>query len=168
MVSSQPCVPLFSIRGLVDHMVELIVSKDKAFYLLDKPTFCWLIHYLHPSLSMKDIPHRTKIHEEVLVCAGQAKSKVKAMLQVRNTFSFCSRFCANYITRPLRGRSPSHSTPGHLMALGAIHLYQSWPTMSTALLTGQISGWWGKINSLLCCWKGTTPEQILWQLSQGS
>jgi hypothetical protein len=140
MVSSQPHIPLFSTRGLVDHMVELIISEDKAFYFLDKPTFRQLIHYLCPSLSMKDIPHCTKICEEVLVHAGQAKSKVKAMLQVCNAFSFCSRFCANYITRPLRGRSPSHLTPGYLMALGAIHLYQSWPTMSTALLTGQISG----------------------------
>ena len=70
-------------------MLKLIVSKDEVFYLLDKPTFRQLIHYLRPSLLMKDIPHHIKIHEEVLVHARQAKSKVKAMLQVHNAFSFC-------------------------------------------------------------------------------
>jgi hypothetical protein len=59
-------------------LVELIVSKDDAFYLLDKPVFRQLIHYLRPTLALKDIPHRTKIREEILARAVQAKSKMKA------------------------------------------------------------------------------------------
>ncbi len=80
MLTSQPYVAPFSMRGLVDHVVKLIVSEDDAFHLLNKPTFCKLLHYLHPTLAMKDIPHRTKIHQEVLACTMQAKSKLKAML----------------------------------------------------------------------------------------
>ena len=39
MSQGQPRVAPFSMRGFVDHLVELIVSEDDAFYLLDKPTF---------------------------------------------------------------------------------------------------------------------------------
>ena len=86
MFSNQPHVVPFSTRGLIDYLVELIISEDDAFYLLDKPMFQPLLHFLWPALAMKDIPHRTKICEEVLACAAQAKMKVKAMLQVHDTF----------------------------------------------------------------------------------
>ena len=86
ILTSQPHVAPFSTQGLVDHVVELIVSEDDAFYLLDKPAFHKLLHYLRPNLAMKDIPHHTKIREEVLARAVQAKSKLKATLQVRHTF----------------------------------------------------------------------------------
>ena len=85
MVTSQPRMAPFSMRGLIDHVVELIVSEDDAFLLLDKPAFRQLLHYLRPALPIKDIPHRTRIREEVLARAGQAKAKLKATLQVRNT-----------------------------------------------------------------------------------
>jgi len=92
MVTSQPRVAPFSTRGLIDHLVELIVTEDDAFYLLDKPVFRQLIHYLRPNLAIKDIPHRTRIREEVLAHAVQAKSKLKATLQVRYAF-FCHVMC---------------------------------------------------------------------------
>ena len=69
-------------RGFVDHLVELIVSEDDAFYLLNKPAFYQLIHYLQPSLTIKDIPYHTKICEEVLAHAVLAKTKLKETLQV--------------------------------------------------------------------------------------
>ncbi len=72
--------------------MELIVSEDDAFYLLDKPIFQQLVHYLRPNLAIKDIPHHTRMREEVLAHAVQAKSKLKAMLQVRYTF-FCHVMC---------------------------------------------------------------------------
>ena len=86
ILTSQPCVAPFLTQGLVDHVVELIISEDDAFYLLDKPAFRKLLHYLRPNLTIKDIPHRTKIHEEVLAHAVQAKSKLKEILQVRYAF----------------------------------------------------------------------------------
>ncbi len=92
MVTSQPHIAPFLTRGLVDYLVELIVSEDDAFYLLDRPAFCQLIHYLCPTLALKDIPHCTKIREEILARAVQAKSKMKATLQVRYAF-FCHVKC---------------------------------------------------------------------------
>jgi hypothetical protein len=86
MVTSQPRIAPFSTWGFVEHVVELIVSEDDAFYLLDKPTFCWLIHYLQPTLAIKDIPHHTRIREVVLVHTVQAKSKLKETLQVCYAF----------------------------------------------------------------------------------
>jgi len=80
--TSQKCVALFSIQGLINHLVELVVSEDDVFLLLDKPVFWQLIQYLCPSLPEQDIPHRTKIHEEVLAHAVQAESRVKIALQV--------------------------------------------------------------------------------------
>src|SRR5437899_8670023 len=81
----QPCVAPFSSQGMVDHLVQLIVTEDEAFYLLKKPAFWQLLLYLWPTLTDRDIPHRTKIHEEVLTCAVQAKSNIKATLQVCST-----------------------------------------------------------------------------------
>ena len=84
VVTSQPCAAPFLTRGLIDHIIELVVSEDDAFYLLDKPAFRQLIHYLRPTLSTKEIPHRTKICDEILARTVQAKSKLKATLQVRH------------------------------------------------------------------------------------
>src|SRR6266581_974573 len=77
----QPHIPPFSLQGLIDHLVELIISEDEAFYLLDKPTFCQLLQYLCPTLPSKDIPHWTKIHDEVVTCAVQAEYNIKETLQ---------------------------------------------------------------------------------------
>jgi len=84
VVMSQPRAALFLMWGLIDHIVELVISEDNAFYLLDKSTFYQVILYLHPTLSPKENPHCTKICEEILACAMQAKLKLKAMLQVRH------------------------------------------------------------------------------------
>ncbi len=84
-VTHQPRVPPFSSQGLIDHLVELIVSEDEAFYLLDKPAFRQLLQYLRPTLPSKDIPHRTKMREEVVTRAVQAECSVKETLQVRST-----------------------------------------------------------------------------------
>ena len=77
---------LFSTQGLIDHLVKLVVSEDNAFLLLDKPAFQQLIQYLCPSLPQQDIPHRTKIREEVLAHTVQAESRVKVALQVCSVF----------------------------------------------------------------------------------
>ena len=83
----QPRVAPFSVQGLVDHLVKLIVTEDEAFYLLDKLAFHRLLHYLRPELTSKDIPHRTKICQEVLARSVQAESNVKETLQVRPAFA---------------------------------------------------------------------------------
>jgi len=81
-LTHQPCVPPFTSKGLIDYLVQLVVTKDEAFLLLDKPAFRDLLTFLHPALNDRDIPHRTKIREETLKCAVQGESNVKASLQV--------------------------------------------------------------------------------------
>ena len=85
--TTQQCVAPFSTQGLIDHLVELIVTEDEAFQLLDRPMFWQLLNYLHPMLPNGDIPHCTKIHDKVLAHAVQAESKVKAALQVCSMFA---------------------------------------------------------------------------------
>ena len=84
--TSQCHVAPFSQQGLIDYLVELVVTEDEAFHLLDKPAFCQLLLYLRPTLTSKDIPHRTKIREEVLTRAVHAEFNIKEKLQVRLTF----------------------------------------------------------------------------------
>lgn len=84
----QPRVPRFSTQGLVDYLVELIVSEDSAFQLVDRPIFRQLLQYLRPVLLNRDIPHRTKIREEILERAKQAEVNVKASLQVCSTIYY--------------------------------------------------------------------------------
>jgi hypothetical protein len=59
-----------------------------VFNLLEKLAFQQLLHYLCPGLTSSDIPHYTRTCEEVLQCAVQAESSLKAMLQVCPTFTF--------------------------------------------------------------------------------
>jgi len=84
---TQQRVAPFSKRGLIDHLVELVVTEDEAFQLLDKPAFRHLLYYLQPTLPNGGIPHRMKIHDEILAHTVQAKAKVKAILQVCLTFA---------------------------------------------------------------------------------
>ena len=70
----QRIVP-FSKQGLIDHLVELAVTEDKAFQLLDKPAFRRLLHFLHPTLLKGGIPHRMKIHDEILARMDRPKPK---------------------------------------------------------------------------------------------
>jgi len=63
---TQQHVAPFSKQGLIDHLVELVVTEDEAFQLLDKPAFRCLLYYLHPTLPKGGIPHCTKIHDEIL------------------------------------------------------------------------------------------------------
>ena len=88
----QQRVAPFLKRGLIDHLVELVVTEDEAFQLLDKPAFRRLLYFLHPTLPRGGIPHRMKIHDEILARTVQAKAKVKAILQVWLTFA-CHEKC---------------------------------------------------------------------------
>jgi len=77
-----PKVPQFTQNGLTDYIVELVVAEDEAFQLVDKGSFRRLLQYLRPSLSDQSIPHRTKIHQEILERAKLGVQQVKEKLQV--------------------------------------------------------------------------------------
>ncbi|KAF5380029.1 hypothetical protein D9615_006171 [Tricholomella constricta] len=66
IVTREPRMPAFTSAGMLDYVIELIVSEDKAFQLIDKGSFRRLLKYLRPALSDKEIPHRTKLRQEIL------------------------------------------------------------------------------------------------------
>jgi hypothetical protein len=78
--SLAPKVPQFTKAGLMDYIVELIVSEDEAFQLVDKGPFRRLLQYLRPSLSDNDIPHRTKTRQEILDRTSFAIERIKKAL----------------------------------------------------------------------------------------
>lgn len=61
----------------------------KAFLLVDKPAFRRLLLYMRPATRELDIPHRTKVREEVIVKADQYLNKLthifKACISISNS-----------------------------------------------------------------------------------
>jgi hypothetical protein len=103
VITKQPRVPPFTPAGLLDYIIELVVSEDnvrtfsclaeeaalnslKAFQLVDKGPFRRLLTYVRPSLLDKDIPHRTKLRKEIFERAEAVEERVRVKLQV--TFIF--------------------------------------------------------------------------------
>jgi hypothetical protein len=81
-IEVQPRMPPFTTQGLLDYVIELVVLEDKALQLIDKGSFRRLLTYLRPTLSERDVPHRNKLHKEILLRAETAEARVKAALQV--------------------------------------------------------------------------------------
>lgn len=89
IVNRQPRPPTFSTAGLLDYIIELIVEEDEAFQLVDKGAFRRLLMYTRPSLSERDIPHRTKVQQEILLRARGAEVKVsEALANIKGKVSF--------------------------------------------------------------------------------
>lgn len=89
IVNRQPRPPSFSTAGLLDYIIELIVEEDEAFQLVDKGAFRRLLMYTQPSLSERDIPHRTKVQQEILLRASGAEVKVsEALANIKGKVSF--------------------------------------------------------------------------------
>ena len=73
--------------------------------------FSWLIR---PSLSEKDIPHRTKIHEEILLRARGAEVRVReALANVKGKVSF------TFDTWTSDAQDPYLSVTGHYITAPA-------------------------------------------------
>ncbi|KAG1819093.1 uncharacterized protein BJ212DRAFT_1204270, partial [Suillus subaureus] len=82
----------FTKAGLLEYIMELIVTKDKALQLIDKPAFHNLLHYVHPALAESDMPHHMKLMETVKVRAVQVVNVIcehlaKVDSQVSMTFN---------------------------------------------------------------------------------
>ncbi|KAG6912948.1 hypothetical protein DXG01_010873 [Tephrocybe rancida] len=67
-------VPKWTSEGLLDHIMEFIVSNNQAFRLIEKKSFRGILKYQRPSTKESDIPKRTKLQEEIIY-----KSKVVEM-----------------------------------------------------------------------------------------
>ncbi|KAG6905960.1 hypothetical protein DXG01_016673 [Tephrocybe rancida] len=64
-------VPKWTSEGLLNHILEFIMSDDQAFHLIEKKSFCGILKYQRPSMKASDIPKCTKLQEEIIY-----KSKV--------------------------------------------------------------------------------------------
>ena len=101
-ITRRPKPPIFTTDGLLDYIIELIVSEDEAslykstrpifltyleppqaFQLIDKSSFHCLLTYLRPSLEEKDIPHRTKLQAETLSRTKAVEKQIAEVLKVR-------------------------------------------------------------------------------------
>ena len=111
-ITRQPRAPPFTSLGMLDYLVELVVSEDdvcifhdngclkrtltiahrtlQAFQLVDKESFHRLLIYLRPSLADKDIPHRTKLRKEISDRAEAVEKRIRDKLQVRVTLFLCT------------------------------------------------------------------------------
>ncbi|KAJ7790417.1 hypothetical protein B0H14DRAFT_2626013 [Mycena olivaceomarginata] len=72
--------PPFSCQGFLDYLVEMMVTEDDGFMLVDKGPFRRLLRYCRPSLKESDIPHRTKMPEEILQRAKDAEDQLRSEL----------------------------------------------------------------------------------------
>ncbi|KAG2047002.1 hypothetical protein BDR06DRAFT_1014256 [Suillus hirtellus] len=90
--SLAPKVPMFTKAGLLEYIMELIVTEDEALQLIDKPAFCNLLCYICPAIAESDMPHRTKLMETVKAHAVQVVNIIHECLakvdsQVLMTFN---------------------------------------------------------------------------------
>jgi hypothetical protein len=108
-----------------------ILTTIRAFQLVDKVSFHWLLTYLRPSLLDNEIPHRTKLCTEILERASTVEGHVKERLQV-SLVSFLMPACAHTMTLH------SHDDRIHLVKspLRSIHGLREQVTLtSQSLLT---------------------------------
>ena len=59
-------MPTWTKQGLMEHIVQFVVADDQSFLVLEKPSFRNLLRYLRPNMKDSDIPHRTKLREEIM------------------------------------------------------------------------------------------------------
>ncbi|KAF5371872.1 hypothetical protein D9615_009521 [Tricholomella constricta] len=62
--------------GMLDYMIELIVREDEAFQSIDEGSFRQLLKFMRPSLQETDIPHCTKLHQEIVRRAYDIEQRV--------------------------------------------------------------------------------------------
>ena len=88
-----------------------LIHLLQAFQLVDKGAFRRLLMYTRPSLSERDIPHRTKIQEEILLKAEVAEGRVcEALSKIKGKVSF------TFDTWTSEAQDPYLSVTGHYIA----------------------------------------------------
>jgi hypothetical protein len=79
--------------------------------LVDKGAFRRLLMYTRPSLSEKDIPHRTKVHEEIIFRAQKAETQVcEALAKIEGKVSL------TFDTWTSEAQDPYLSVTGHYIS----------------------------------------------------
>lgn len=94
-------VPKWSKEGLLEHIVDFVVSDDQVslhysyfafncfltvlvqpFQIVEKTKFRALLRYQRPAMKDSDIPHRTKLREEIIAKADEAIERLRAHFKV--------------------------------------------------------------------------------------
>ncbi|KAJ6540774.1 hypothetical protein B0H19DRAFT_1078173 [Mycena capillaripes] len=73
LVVSTPRLPVFTPEGLPDFLIELIVTQDEAFMLIEAPSLRRLLQYLKPTLKDSDIPTRKTLRTHILARAKEVE-----------------------------------------------------------------------------------------------
>jgi hypothetical protein len=102
--------------------------------LVDNGAFRRLLMYTRPSLSEKDIPHRTKVHKEILLRARAAEVKVReALADIEGKVSF------TFDTWTSNAQDPYLSVTGHYITAPKDHPHD-WKLKSEQLAFTHFEG----------------------------
>lgn len=102
--------------------------------MVDKGSFRRLLTFARPSLSERDIPHRTKVQEEVVRRAEVAEGKVREILsKIEGKVSF------TFDTWTSEAQDPYLSVTGHYIAGPEGHL-KEWELKSVQLAFTHFEG----------------------------
>ncbi|KAH9007830.1 hypothetical protein EDB84DRAFT_1447292 [Lactarius hengduanensis] len=73
-------IPTWTKQGLMEHVIQFVVEDDQSFLVVEKPSFRNMLRYLRPNMKDLDIPHRTKLQDEVIgwMTSDNASSNDKA------------------------------------------------------------------------------------------
>jgi hypothetical protein len=81
-------IPTWTKQGLMEHIIQFVVEDDQSFLVLEKPSFRNLLRYLRPNMKDSDIPHRTKLREQIM---GKVDNVIERMHEyysgIRSQFS---------------------------------------------------------------------------------
>ena len=111
-----------------------LINVFQAFQLVDKGTFHRLLIFTWPSLSEKNIPHQTKIHEKILLRACGAEVRVReALANVKGKVSF------TFDTWTSDAQDPYLSVMGHYITAPADRP-QEWELKSEQLAFTHFEG----------------------------
>jgi hypothetical protein len=123
-----------------------LIKLFQAFQLVDKGSFRRLLMYSRPSLSEKDIPHRTKIQQEIILRAHEVEIKVQevlAKIEGKVSFTFDTwtsdaqdpylSVTGHYITAP-EGRPREWKLTSEQLAFSHFEGNHSGANMATVLM----------------------------------
>jgi hypothetical protein len=128
-----------------------------VFRLIDQSSFCCLLQYCYPSLADSDIPHHTKLQEQIMRRAKQVEEQIKEHLSVHHSYMILLDFVLIQSYRKFLVRYHSLLTPGPptLASLSCLSL----GTTLMPHLKHHSSGSFIATNSPSHLSKATTQEQ---------
>lgn len=72
-------------QGLMEHIIQFVVEDDQSFLVIEKPSFRNLLRYLRPNMKESDIPHRTKLREDIMGKVGDVVERMQKYYKTINS-----------------------------------------------------------------------------------